>query len=208
MDGYKVSTGQGTGLSKIYNSIDTLLKMLANVGCVAMIMLTLITVYDVATRYTSWGKDAISRIPGLGWLEGLNSTMLQESEFWAHTILFSLVMAYAITRQVHVRIDLVREMFGAKGKYILEIFGILVFLLPFSYIATRYCIDYAITSYNSGEKSPSTIGLTNFWILKSMLVVMFGSLFLAGISQLLKCIDGLRGKLDPEGVARVLGGDH
>lgn len=197
MDGYNTASGRQTGLSPIYNSIDRFLRLLANVGCIAIVCLTLITVYDVLTRYFS-----IPKFPGL------NSTMVQESEFWAHTILFATVMAYALIRQVHVRIDLVRDMFSSRGKYILEILGILIFLIPFSYISARYCFDYMMTSYRSGEVSPSTIGLTNLWILKSMLVVMFGSLILAGISQLLKCIDGLRGLLDEQDTHRVIGGSH
>ena len=186
-----------TGLSRIYNAIDRILAFMAACGAVAMVALTLITVYDVMTRYFS-----IPKFPGI------NSTMVQESEYWAHAILFSLVMAYAMTKQVHVRIDLVRDLFSTKVKYILEILGICIFLLPFSYIAARYCIDYTMISYRSGEVSPSTIGLSHIWVLKSMLVIMFGSLFLAGISQLLKCIDGLRGKLDETQGSNVLGAGH
>ena len=186
-----------TGLSRIYNAIDRLLAIMAAFGAVGMVALTLITVYDVMTRYFS-----IPKFPGL------NSTMVQEAEFWAHAFIFTLVMAYAITKQVHVRIDLVRDMLSTRAKYILEILGICIFLLPFSYISARYCIDYTLISYRSGEVSPSTIGLSYIWVLKSLLVVMFGSLFLAGISQLLKCIDGLRGRLDQDEASNVLGAGH
>lgn len=41
-----------------------------------------------------------------------------------------------------------------------------------------------------------------------MLLVMFVLLFIAGISQLLKCIDGLRGNLDQADEDKVLGGGH
>ena len=186
-----------TGLSRIYNAIDRLLAIMAALGAVAMVALTLITVYDVMTRYFS-----IPKFPGI------NSTMVQESEYWAHAILFSLVMAYAITKQVHVRIDLVRDMLPKRAKLVLEIIGICIFLLPFSYISARYCFDYMMISYRSGEVSPSTIGLSHIWVLKSMLVVMFGSLFLAGVSQLLKCVDALRGNMTDEESSAILGAGH
>lgn len=186
-----------TALSPIYLNIDRLLSWIARLGAVAMVALVTITMYDVLTRYFS--------IPKFG---NLNSTMLQESEYWAHAILFSLVMAYGMTRQVHVRIDLVRDMMPVKVKYAMEIFGIAVFLLPFSYISARYCFDYALKSYVDGEISASTVGLTNLWILKSMIFIMFSTLFLAGISQLLKAIDGLLGNLTERDETRVLGGGH
>lgn len=183
--------------SPIYTRLDQLLGIVARVGGVAMLALVCITVYDVMTRYFGLPKFA-----------GLNSTMLQESEYWAHTVLFSLVMGYAFTRQAHVRIDLVRELVPRKVKYGFEIFGLLVFLLPFSAIAARYTYNYVYISWRDSEVSPSTIGLTNFWIIKSMLLVMFVLLFIAGVSQLLKCIDGLRGKLTEEEEFQVLGGGH
>lgn len=181
----------------IYTRLDQLLGFIARIGGIAMLALVCITVYDVLTRYFSLPKFA-----------GLNSTMLQESEYWAHTILFSLVMAYAFTRQAHVRIDLVREILPIRLKYYFEMFGLLVFLLPFSAIAARYTYNYVYISWRDSEVSPSTIGLTNFWIIKSMLLVMFVLLFIAGVSQLLKCIDGLRGHLSQEEEIRVLGGGH
>lgn len=174
-----------------------MLKVIAGIGGAAMLALVCITVYDVMTRYTGLPKFA-----------GLNSTMVQESEYWAHTVLFSLVMAYALTRQAHVRIDLVRDAMPTRAKYCLEMFGILFFLLPFSAIAARYTYNYVYISWRDAEVSPSTVGLTNFWIIKSMLLVMFVLLFVAGVSQLLKCIDGLRGKLGSDEERRVLGEGH
>ena len=183
--------------SPIYTRLDQLLGLFARIGCLAMLALVCIAVYDVMTRYFGLPKFA-----------GLNSTMLQEGEYWAHTILFSLVMAYAFTRQSHVRIDLVRELLPLRFKYYFEMFGLLVFLLPFSAIAARYTYNYVYISWRDNEVSPSTIGLANIWIIKSMLLLMFILLLIAGISQLLKCIDGLRGKLTDAEEYQVLGGGH
>lgn len=186
-----------TALSPIYNSIDGLLTFIARIGAIAMVALVAITMYDVMTRYFS-----IPKFPGL------NSTMVQESEYWAHGFLFALLMGYGITRQVHVRIDLVREMMPRKMKYAMEILGILIFLIPFSTIGLIYCYDYAVKSFVDGEVSPSTVGLTNIWLLKSTLVIMFGLLVLAGVSQLLKAVDGLLGNLTAQDEEHVLGGGH
>lgn len=186
-----------SALSPIYNSIDGLLAWFARIGAIAMVALVAITMYDVMTRYFS-----IPKFPGL------NSTMVQESEYWAHGFLFTFLMGYGITRQVHVRIDLVREIMPRKIKYAMELFGILIFLIPFSYIGLIYCYDYAVKSFVDGEVSPSTVGLSNIWLLKSSLVIMFGLLLLAGISQLLKAVDGLLGNLSAHDEEHLLGGGH
>ena len=184
-------------LSVIYRALDRVLGAVAIVGSTAMLALVCITVYDVMTRYF-----------GLPKFQGLNSTMLQEAEYWAHTVLFTLVMAYAFTRQSHVRIDLVRELMPRRVKYGFEIFGLLVFLLPFAAIAAYYCYNYAWISWRDDEISRSTIGLTNIWLIKSTIVIMFSLLFVAGVSQFLKCIDGLMGNLTDDEEYNVLGGGH
>lgn len=186
-----------TFLSRIYRPIDALLKLIAYTGCVAIVLLVTITMYDVSTRYLGLPKFA-----------GLNSTMVQESEYWAHAFLFAWVIGYGYTRQAHVRIDLVRDLLPRRGKLLMEIFGILTLLTPYAIIGSWYCFKYALKSYVDGEVSPSTNGLTNFWILKSTLPTMFVLILLAGISQLLKCVDALMHTLDEDTERNLLGGSH
>ncbi len=188
---------QRSALSRIYRPIDSLLAVIAHIGSVAIVLLVFITMYDVSTRYLGLPKFA-----------GLNSTMVQESEYWAHAFLFTLFIGYGYTRQTHVRIDLLRDLFSLKTKFWMELICILALLVPFTSISIYYSFNYAMRSYIDGEVSPSTNGLSHFWILKSTLVAMFVLMLLAGISQALKCIDGLRGNLDEEQSARALGRGH
>lgn len=184
-------------LKTMTNIIDRLLTLVAHLGALAMVALVLITVYDVLTRYFG--------IPKFG---TLNSTMLQESEFWAHTILFATFVGFALIKHAHVRIDLVRDYLPTRAKYVLEILGLVALLLPFSLFGFYYSWPYVARSYVSGEISSSTIGLSHVWLLKSMLLVMFATLFLGGLSQLLKCIDGLKGPVTKEQEYAALGGGH
>ncbi|WP_051540667.1 TRAP transporter small permease subunit [Ahrensia sp. 13_GOM-1096m] len=186
-------------LSHITRILDQIVRIVAMIGCTAIIVLVIVTVYDVLTRYFGVPK-----------VFGLNSTQLQESQYWAHATLFAFVMAWAYTKQTHVRIDLVRDLFGRRAKYVIEMVCILIFLMPFATISGVYSWQYAVRSFASGEVSASTIGLTNLWLLKSTLVVMFAMLTLAGISHFLKCVDGLLGNHDddPTAVSNAIGGGH
>jgi TRAP-type mannitol/chloroaromatic compound transport system permease small subunit len=133
--------------------------------------------------------------------------MLQESEYWLHSFLIVLVVGYAYTKQSHVRIDLIRESLSERAKHLIEITGILLALIPYSFLGAWLSWPYVVRSYTSGEISKSQTGLTDLWILKSGLIILFVLIGLAGISQLIKSIAGLAGKL-PENLkpTTIVGG--
>ncbi|MGO1120037.1 TRAP transporter small permease subunit [Rhodovibrionaceae bacterium A322] len=177
--------------------IDRALGVLAKIGAWAGVFLMVAVCYDVITRYFGVPKPF-----------GMNSTQFQETEYWAHTVLFSLVIGYAYVKQSHVRIDLVRDRLPLKAKYWIEFIGCLVALLPFCLIAIYFTYGYAHTSFIEGEVSKSVIGLTNIWILKAFICVMFILLTFAGISQMIKALAGLTGNLPDSQVTETIGGDH
>ncbi len=183
-------------LLKLTRFIDSLLGTISRIGACAALLLAFVIVYDVITRYYGVPKPF-----------GINSTQFQESEFWLHTFLFATCIGYAYTSQAHVRIDLFRDRLPRKTKYLFEILGCVVFLFPFACMAFYYTISYAHTSFLEGEVSKSVIGLTNIWILKSAMPLMFGLLLLAGLSQFIKAIAGFFGKLPDDMVQGALGGD-
>ncbi|MFC3228127.1 TRAP transporter small permease subunit [Marinibaculum pumilum] len=183
-----------TFLLRVSAGIDGFLSVVARIGAWCGVALVLVVCFDVATRYLGLPKPF-----------GLNSTQVQESEYWLHTFLFALVIGWAYTRQAHVRIDLVRERFGRRTRYAIEIFGIVVFLLTYVAIGTWYTGEYAHASFLEDEASKSTIGLTDIWILKMALPALFLLLGLAGISQLIKSVAGLTGHLPEAKAAETLG---
>jgi len=177
--------------------LDGMLAFFARIGAWCGLLLVLVVVYDVVSRYAGVPKPF-----------GLNSTQIQESEYWLHSLLFTLMIGYAYTQQAHVRIDLVRERLSMRTKYVLEMLGCLLFLIPYAVIAAHYTWSYAYTSFLEGEVSRSVIGLSNIWILKMSMPVMFVLLFIAAVSQLIKSVAGLTGNLPDDMRQRALGGDN
>ena len=184
-------------LLRVSAAIDAVLKAVARAGGWMGLLLVLVVCYDVVTRYFGVPKPF-----------GLNSTQIQESEYWLHTFLFALVIGYAYTRQAHVRIDLLRDRLPLRVKYLIEAVGITLFLMTYVAIGIYFTFVYAQRSFLEGEVSKSTIGLSNIWILKAAMPAMFGLLGLAGISQLIKAIAGLTGRLPEDRVKETVGGDH
>ena len=139
--------------------------------------LVLITCFDVIIRKLTWRNEDGGILFGLQYYlvnnvsEWFGSTLLQELEWHLHTGLFALVLAYGYIYNTHVRVDLVRETLAFRKKAWIEFLGITVFLIPFCAITTYFAFDYAYTSFLQGEISASTVGLSNRWIIKSVLVV-------------------------------------
>jgi len=185
-----------SGLLKISAGIDRFLGVVARIGGWFAVALILMVVWDIITR-----KYGLPR--GFG----INATQLQEAEYWAHTILFALVIGYAYRRQAHVRIDLLRDRVPLKGKYLIEVAGCLLFLIPYCLVALYFTFNYTVSSFQENEVSKSVIGLSHIWILKAFIPALYALLGLAGISQLIKSLAGLTGNLPDEMIPETIGGD-
>lgn len=153
-----------------------------------IVPLVLITCFDVIIRKMTWRNEDGSIIFGLQyWLvnnasEFFGSTLLQELEWHLHTGLFALVLAYGYIYNTHVRVDLVRETLQFRKKAWIEFLGVTFFLIPFCLITTYFAFDYAYSSWAIGEISASTVGLSNRWIIKSVLVVGLILVVVAGFA--------------------------
>lgn len=185
------------GLLSLSRIIDHALRLIARIGGWLGAVLVTVVVYDVVTRYFGVPK-----------IWGLTSTKIQESEYWLHSFLIVLVVGYAYTRQSHIRIDLVRERLPDRTKYWIEAIGISTALIPYSVLGAWLAWPYAVQSYVSDEISKSQTGLSDIWILKSGLIVLFVLMGLAGLSQLIKAVAGIAGRLPSEMRDETIGTGH
>lgn len=183
-------------LLRVSAAIDAVIAIIGRIGGWAAILLMTVVMYDVITRYFSFPH-----------VFGLNATQLQEAEYWLHTMLFTLVIGYAYSRQSHVRIDLVRGRLPLRAKFLIEIIGCAALLIPFCLMAVYFNFNYAQASFLEGESSKSVIGLKHVWILKAFLPLMFVLLLFAAVSQLIKAVAGFMGRLPEPLTAATIGGD-
>ena len=103
-------------------------------------------------------------------------------EWHLHTAIFLLTLGYAYINNAHVRIEVIREKYSSVLKSIFEILGILLFLIPYSFMIIYYGLDFVSRSYNLNEVSSALTGLSHRWIIKSfipigMLMLFGGSLY-------------------------------
>ncbi len=140
--------------------------------------LILITAFDLFIRKTGvfqiWLVENVS--------EYFGSTLLQELEWHAHTVLFTLVLGFGYVWNTHVRVDLIRETLSVRKKAWLELIGLTVFLFPFTGVVVYFAAVYAYDSWAIGEISASLVGLSHRWIIKTIFLFGLVVAMIAGIA--------------------------
>lgn len=118
-----------------------------------------------------------------------------EIQWYLFSAIFLLATSYTLRRNEHVRIDVVVSRFSKRTQVWIDIFGFLLFLLPMALIILYYSVPYAWLSIESQEMSSNAGGLI-VWPAKVLIPLGFLLLTLQGISEIIKRIGYLRGKVD------------
>ena len=134
------------------------------------VVLTGVIIWAVVGRYAfDHGSVTLEEVQwhlaGTGWLLGL---------------------AYTLVVDDHVRVDVIHERLSLRSQGWIELFGLVVLLLPFLGLAVYEMIPYAFSSWQQGETSQAPAGLPYRWVPKGILALSFILLMLAALSRLLK----------------------
>ncbi|MGI6722880.1 MAG: TRAP transporter small permease subunit [Arcobacteraceae bacterium] len=105
-------------LVKIKNILDSISKILGAISAVLVVLLALLIFYNVLSRY----------------LFSSSLIALQELEWHIFSIIFMLGFGYTMFYDAHVRVDVFYEKFSLKVKSLINIFGVLLFVIPFSIV--------------------------------------------------------------------------
>jgi len=111
---------------------------------------------------------------------------LEELMWHFYAIAFMFGMSYAITKDSHIRVDLVHMNLPRPAQHIIEILGILLLLMPFLWIIFHHSLEWVAESYRLGESSTSPQGLPHRWIIKSVIPLSFFLMFLAALARLIQ----------------------
>lgn len=115
---------------------------------------------------------------------GQGRVELEEIQWHLYSTGFLIGMSYCFEKDDHVRVDIVHENLGLRTQAWIELFGLLVFLLPFIVWVFYYAVPFALHSFSLGEISDAPGGLGARWVIKSMMAIGFGLLGLAALSRL------------------------
>lgn len=115
-----------------------------------------------------------------------------ERELFIIFIFVSLSAAYL--NDAHVRVDILRDMFSARVKSAIEIFGGLFFILPFAGIILWSGGIMAISAFDHNERAAIALGAPARWIIIASLPLGITMLALAVASKMMRCALHLIGK--------------
>ncbi len=110
----------------------------------------------------------------------------EELQWHLYAVGFLCGLSYCVEADTHVRVDVLRERLSPRKRAWIELYGILLLLLPFSALALVFGLPFAWESWQSGEISASPGGLPYRWLIKSALPLAFALLALAACSRLLR----------------------
>ncbi|TPN36130.1 TRAP transporter small permease subunit [Mesorhizobium sp. B2-3-3] len=125
----------------------------------------------------------------------ISSNAWLELQWYLFGAAFMLAAAYTLKQNEHIRIDIVYGLFPRRAQHWIDLFGHVVFLMPFVTLMVFYFVPYVSLSFHSGEMSTNAGGLI-IWPAKAILLVGFFLLALQGVSEIIKKIAIMRGDMD------------
>jgi len=159
-------------MTKWIQYIDGFNKRIGEAASWASIALVVLVCVDVILRYFfQWSR-----------------VWMMELELYFFAIIFLLGGAYAFREDQHVRVDVFYANMSEQKKAWINLFGGILFLLPWCAIMIYISQRYFVKSWLIGERSSQPGGLPGLYIKKALLLIGFFLLFLQGISSVLAAL--------------------
>lgn len=169
-----------TLLSKFAKSLENIIHYSAVVFCWSYALLIFAIIGNVVLRY--------------GFSNGL--IVFEEIQWHLYAVGMMFGLSFAEITNSQVRVDIVAEGLRRRTVRKWEIFGSLVFILPFIFVVLIHGFDYVSDSYRVNESSNSPLGLPFRWAIKAVIPISFSLFAIAVISRLITNIDALIYKKD------------
>jgi len=160
------------GIRRIVKGIDTISEYSAKVIIWLVVVLTFVIGYEIISRYllnqpTKWSFDLSYMIGGTFFLMG---------------------EAWTLSKNQHVRIDILYNRFSLKTRAIIDIVLYLLFFFPLWGGLLYALIPYVAFSWDIGEKSMQGYWQPIIYPFKTIMPIGVGLLLLQGVAELLKNI--------------------
>jgi len=162
----------------LVRTVDGISRFFGAIAAALVIVLVALMLYDVVLRYlfnapTIWGNDLNT------WLMGAS---------------FVLSIAYAMSTDSHVRVDLLYDQRTRPRIRYFDLVGLTLIILPTVACVTVGLYDHFMTAYQSGERSGSGGWNPIVWPFKLILLIGFAIFTLQIVAEIIKRAASLMGK--------------
>ncbi|WP_442776420.1 TRAP transporter small permease subunit [Sphaerotilus montanus] len=125
----------------------------------------------------------------------IGSNAFLEIQWYLFAAVFMLGAGYAFLKNVHVRIDFISSKLSTRTNTIIDILGMVLFLIPLSLILIDLSWPLFMRAYDSGEMSQNAGGLIR-WPVLLLIPAGFSILLVQAVSELIKRVAYLKGLRD------------
>ena len=115
---------------------------------------------------------------------GVGRADLQELALYLHALVFLGCAGWALADDEHVRVDILYKDRSESYKRLVNILGLVFFVLPVVFIISFYSIDFIKLSWLLKETSTEPGGLKTVYLHKTIILLFPLVLFLAAVKQL------------------------
>ncbi len=164
------------GLLAISRLIDVLNTRVGKLSMWLVLIVVVISAGNAVMRYA------------INW----SSNGLLEIQWYLFSAVFMLSAGYVLLKNEHIRIDVIAGRFSARTQNWIDVFGILVFLLPMALLTLYFSWPVFMNAWTTSELSPNPGGLIR-WPVRLLMPVGFLLLTLQGLSELIKRLAFLSG---------------
>jgi len=119
---------------------------------------------------------------------------MSELEWHVFAFIFLMGAGFTLLHDGHVRVDIFYSMMDRKKQALINLFGVLFFLIPSCYVVLRTSIPWVIVAYKVGEVSINPGGIPARFLLKATLPMGYFLMLIQGLSLFVKSVLTLLGK--------------
>lgn len=119
---------------------------------------------------------------------------MQDLYVWLNGAMFMAVAGYTLLIDGHVRVDILYRPAGPRRKAVMDLIGVLLFLLPFCAVVWLWGFEYVQRAWMLHEGSENPGGMPGLYILKTFILVFVVLVGLQGIAMALRSILVLKGR--------------
>lgn len=161
-------------LLALAHAIDWLTDRFGKIAAWAVLLSCLISATNAVVRYTL----------------NYSSNAYIEVQWYLFAACVMLGAAQVLRLNEHVRVDIFYARLSGRGKVLLDLFGLLFFLVPGMVTMIWFAWPLFLGMYQSGEMSGNAGGLVR-WPAMLMLPLGFGLVLLQGVGEIIKRIGWL-----------------
>ncbi len=119
----------------------------------------------------------------LRYVFNIGATALQEAVLYLHATVFMVGMSYTLKWDEHVRVDVFYRAWPDRARAVVDLLGTLVLLMPFCGFIVWVSLGFVARSIANLEGSPEASGLPGVFVVKALIPVTGGLLFVTGIAK-------------------------